>query len=273
VTFRAALVQLCAGTDMAANLAALTDGIREARSRGTQFVTTPEMSNIIEPDRPRLRSLVRAEAEDPTATGLAALATELGLWINVGSLALRGDGDKLLNRSLLLSPDGRVAARYDKIHLFDVELPDGEVLRESHTYAAGSTAVLATLPWCGLGMTVCYDVRFPQLYRNLAQAGALVHTIPSAFTVPTGQAHWHVLLRARAIETGSFVLAAAQGGRHQSGRETYGHSLAVSPWGVILAEAATEPKVLVVEINPDEALAVRRRIPVLDQDMVGWTSP
>jgi predicted amidohydrolase len=273
VNFRAALVQMCAGTDMVGNLADVTEMIRLAKSRGADFVTTPEMTNIIEPDRPRLRALVRSEAEDETVARLAALAADLGLWINVGSLALKGAGDKLLNRSLLMAPSGSIAARYDKIHLFDVDLPTGEVLRESNTFEAGSAAVVVPLPWCTLGMTVCYDVRFPALYRMLAKAGATVMTIPSAFTVPTGKAHWHVLMRARAIETGSFVLAAAQGGHHASGRETYGHSLAVSPWGKVLAEGATGPEVLMVDIDPGEAPAARRQIPVLDLDSGHFPSP
>ena len=168
--------------------------------------------------------------------GLRRWRGSLGIWLNIGSLALKGEGEKLLNRSLLFQPDGTIAARYDKIHLFDVDLPTGESLRESHAYQGGDRAVLAQTPFGTLGLTICYDMRFPALYRSLAQAGAGFFTVPSAFTVPTGQAHWHVLLRARAIETGSFVLAAAQGGRHESGRETYGHSLIVSPWGEVLAE-------------------------------------
>jgi deaminated glutathione amidase len=174
----------------------------------------------------------------------------------------------LLNRSLLFSPDGAIAARYDKIHLFDVDLPTGESLRESHAYAGGSKAVLAQTPLAAVGLTICYDMRFPHLYRQLAQAGAQVFTVPSAFTVPTGQAHWHVLLRARAIETASFVLAAAQGGKHESGRETYGHSLIVSPWGEILAEGGTEPQVLVADLDLEHVAETRRRIPSLQHDRV-----
>jgi len=195
--------------------------------------------------------------------GFSGLARELGLWLNIGSLALRGAGEKLVNRSLLFAPDGRIAARYDKIHLFDVDLPTGETLRESQAYEGGTAAVLAETGFAPVGLTICYDVRFPHLYRALAQAGAKLFTVPSAFTVPTGEAHWHVLLRARAIETGSFVLAAAQGGRHESGRETYGHSLIVSPWGEVLAEAGIEPGVILAEIDPAAADHARARIPVL----------
>jgi len=260
---RAALVQMRSGRDMARNRADAVAMIRQARADGADFVTTPEMTNIIEPDRPRLRAIARPETEDESAATFAALAAELGLWLNVGSLALKGAGDRLVNRSLLFAPDGRVVARYDKIHLFDVDLPSGESLRESHAYEPGSAAVLARTSLGPLGLTICYDMRFPGLYRTLALAGAKLFTIPSAFTVPTGQAHWHVLLRARAIETGSFVLAAAQGGRHDSGRETFGHSLAVCPWGEVLAEGGTEPGVVLADLDLRLADEARARIPAL----------
>lgn len=268
MSFKVALVQMRSGRDMARNLADAAAMIREARGRGAQFVSTPEMTNILEPDRPRLKSLARREEEDASVAGFSELARELGLWLNVGSLALKGPAEKLINRSLLIAPDGAIAARYDKIHLFDVDLPNGESLRESHAYDGGNRAVLAATPLGVIGLTICYDVRFPALYRALAQAGAAVLTVPSAFTVPTGQAHWHVLLRARAIETGSFVLAAAQGGVHESGRATYGHSLAVSPWGEVIAEAGTDPGVLVFDVNPDEVNVARTRIPTLCHDRV-----
>ena len=251
------------GRDMARNLAEAGELIRAAAADGAVFVSTPEMTNILEPDRPRLRSLARREPEDMSVAGFAALSRELGIWLNIGSLALKGEGEKLLNRSLLFRPDGSIAARYDKIHLFDVDLPTGESLRESHAYQGGDCAVLAETPFGRLGLTICYDMRFPHLYHALAQAGADIFTVPSAFTVPTGQAHWHVLLRARAIETGSFVIAAAQGGRHESGRETYGHSLIVSPWGDVLAEGGTEPGVLMADLDPGAVAEARRRIPAL----------
>ncbi len=263
---RAALIQMRSGRDMARNVMDASGMIRDAQGQGAVFVTTPEMTNILETDRPRLRSLVRHEQDDDSVAEFAALARELGLWLNIGSLALKGEGGKLLNRSLLFSPDGAIAARYDKIHLFDVDLPNGEQLRESHAYDGGSRAVVTATPMGLLGLTICYDMRFPGLFRALAQAGAALFTVPSAFTVPTGQAHWHVLLRARAIETGSFVLAAAQGGRHESGRETYGHSLAVSPWGEILGEGGTEPQVLIADLDMAEAALARRRIPSLEHD-------
>ena len=263
---RAALIQLRSGTDMARNLAEASALIREAAAQGADVVCTPEMTNILEPDRPRLRSLARPEAEDEGVAAFSALAAELGLWLNIGSLALKGAGEKLVNRSLLFAPDGAIAARYDKIHLFDVDLPTGESLRESHAYEGGTAAVLVETPLAPIGLTICYDMRFPHLYRALAKAGARLFTVPSAFTVPTGQAHWHVLLRARAIETGSFVLAAAQGGLHESGRETFGHSLIVSPWGDVLAEAGTEPGIVAADIDLAAADQARARIPAWQHD-------
>lgn len=251
------------GRDMAQNFSDASNMVRDAQSRGAQFVTTPEMTNILEPDRPRLKALARMEAEDQSVAGFAELAKQLNIWLNIGSLALKNASHKLVNRSLLFTPDSTIAARYDKIHLFDVDLPDGKILRESHAYEPGAQICLTRLPWAKLGMTVCYDMRFPALYQELGQQGAEVITVPSAFTVPTGKAHWHVLLRARAIETGSYVLAAAQGGRHEGGRETFGHSLAVSPWGEVLAEAAVEPGVLLVEIDLAQVAEARRRIPAL----------
>lgn len=263
---RAALIQMRSGPDMARNLKDAGQMIREAKAQGAEFVSTPEMTNILEPDRPRLKALARPEAEDESVAAFSGLAKELGLWLNIGSLALKGEGEKLLNRSLLFAPDGSLAARYDKIHLFDVDLPNGEQLRESHSYEGGSKAVMADTAIGPIGLTICYDMRFPHLYRALAQAGAKLFTIPSAFTVPTGQAHWHVLLRARAIEAGSFVLAAAQGGRHESGRETYGHSLIVSPWGEVLAEGGTEPGIVLADIDLAAADLARARIPALAND-------
>ncbi len=263
MSFKAAVIQMRSGRDMVRNFKDASDMIREAKARGAQFVTTPEMTNIIESDRARLKSLALPEEEDRSVAGFAELARGLEIWLNIGSLALKGAAEKLVNRSLLFAPDGTIAARYDKIHLFDVDLPNGEVWRESRAYEAGGRGCLARLPWGTLGMTICYDVRFPALYRQLGQQGADVVTVPSAFTVPTGEAHWHVLLRARAIEMGGVVLAAAQGGRHETGRETFGHSLAVSPWGEVLAEAGIEPGILLVEIDVAQVANARRRIPAL----------
>ncbi|MGL4590748.1 MAG: carbon-nitrogen hydrolase family protein [Aestuariivirga sp.] len=263
---RAGLVQLRSGRDMARNLADAAGLIRQAAGQGAALVATPEMTNVLEPDRPRLRGLAKVQAEDESVAGFSALAVELRIWLNIGSLALMGDDGTLINRSLLFDPAGTLRAYYDKIHLFDVDLPTGESLRESHAYSGGSRAVVLEAAGYRLGLTICYDVRFPGLYRHLAQAGAEVITVPSAFTVPTGEAHWHVLLRARAIETGSFVLAAAQAGRHESGRETYGHSLAVAPWGEVLAEAGQDPCAVVVDLDLAQVTAARRRIPALAHD-------
>lgn len=261
--FKAALVQMRSGRDMEINLAAAAELIGQAVAGGAQYVQTPEVSNILEPDKERLKAIARAESDDVFVRGFAGLAQQHRIWLHAGSLALKGEGGKLCNRSLLFSPEGKIAARYDKIHLFDIDPPSGESHRESKTYAAGTAAVCAATSLGNFGLAICYDVRFPMLANALANGGAIIITYPSAFTVPTGEAHWHVLLRARAIETGSFVLAAAQGGMHECGLATYGHSLAVSPWGEILAEAGDEPTVVFADIDPAESLAVRRRIPAL----------
>jgi predicted amidohydrolase len=264
--FRAGLVQLCTGTDMARNAEAACGLVREARRLGADFVATPEMTNVIDSRRDALLEKVTEEAADPVVAALRELAGELAIHVLIGSVALRA-GDRLVNRSLLVAPDGAIAARYDKIHMFDVDLDGGESYRESRTYRPGDRAVTADLPWGKLGLTVCYDVRFPALYRCLAQAGAELITVPSAFTRQTGAAHWHVLLRARAIETGAFLLAPAQGGKHESGRETYGHSLAVTPWGEIVAEIAGDaPGVVTCDIDPAAVAEARRRVPALAHD-------
>ena len=263
MSFKAALVQMRSGVDMARNLSDASAMIREAVANGAQYVLTPEMTNIFEADRERLRRLVTSEAEDISVAGFSQLARELGIWLHAGSLALRLSADRLVNRSLLFAPDGTIAARYDKIHLFDVDMPSGERIRESDTFAPGGEAVVASLPWGSLGLSICYDMRFPKLYNTLANAGAQFLSVPAAFTVPTGKAHWHVLLRARAIETGSFVFAAAQGGAHECGRQTFGHSLVVNPWGEIIAELEAEPGILVFEVNEDFVNRDRGRIPAL----------
>jgi predicted amidohydrolase len=263
VASKAALIQLRSGRDMARNVAEASALIREASGLGARFVLTPEMTNILETDRERLKSLARREEEDASVAAFSALARDLRLWLLAGSFALKGPQDKLVNRSLLFAPNGALAARYDKVHLFDVDLPNGQVLRESAAYAAGHPVPIVPLDFATVGLTICYDVRFPHLYKALAQAGAEVLTVPSAFTKVTGEAHWHVLLRARAIETQSFVLAPAQGGLHESGRETFGVSLAVSPWGEITAEGGQEPQVIMTEIDRRQVLEARRRMPVL----------
>lgn len=263
MTFDAALVQMRSGRDPARNIEDACAFIDEAAALGAKLVLTPEMTNIIETDRERLRALVRRESDDRAVGAIAERAAQHRIWILLGSLALQGEAGKLVNRSLLFAPAGQIAGRYDKIHLFDVDLPGGVAIRESAAYAGGGSAPVVALPWGIIGLTICYDVRFPGLYESLALAGADFITVPSAFTKVTGEAHWHVLLAARAIETGCFILAPAQGGRHECGRETFGASLAVSPWGKIIGEADQEPGVVMVRIDRTEVDAARRRIPAL----------
>jgi predicted amidohydrolase len=217
----------------------------------------------MEARREALMAAIVPEDEDPSLAGFRELARRHRLWLHIGSLALRISPDRAANRGLLIDPHGAIAARYDKIHMFDVDLDDGHVYRESRSYTAGEHAVVAELPWGRLGLTVCYDLRFPALYRALAEAGSVYLAIPSAFTRQTGEAHWHVLNRARAIENGAFVFAAAQGGRHENGRETFGHSMVIDPWGRILAEGEAEPGVVMADIDPTAVAAARKRIPSL----------
>jgi predicted amidohydrolase len=264
--FKVACVQLNAGRDIAPNIAAASALIREARAKGAQFILTPENSGMIEPKRPLLLEKARPEADHPALPAFSSLAAELGIWLLIGSLQIKLDATVCANRSFLFDDRGRIAARYDKIHMFDVDLAGGESYRESSRFRAGDRAVLAGTPWGKLGLTVCYDVRFAYLYRALAQAGASFLTVPSAFTVPTGRAHWETLLRARAIETGCFVFAPAQCGEHAEGRRTYGHSLIVSPWGEVLAEAGEEPGVIYADIDPAKVEDARRMIPALRHD-------
>jgi deaminated glutathione amidase len=257
------IVQMRSGRDMARNLVDATSLVREVAAQGATYVLTPEVSNIFEPDKDRLKAVAMRQDEDIFVKGFSALAKELGIYLHAGSLALNAGHEKLANRSLLFAPDGGLVASYDKIHLFDIDLPNGETYRESASYNPGEAAVTAQLPDFKMGFAICYDMRFPKLANALATASCSVLTYPAAFTVPTGQAHWHVLLRARAIETGSFVLAAAQGGVHDSGRATYGHSIAISPWGEVLAELGDDPGVLLVDIDPAHSTATRARIPAL----------
>ncbi len=263
MTFKAGIVQMRSGTVMDRNIADASALIREAAGGGAKFVLTPEVTNIFEPDKERLKFVVFHEQDDPSVKAFSSLAAELSIHLHVGSLALRSETGKLANRGILFGPDGQKMAHYDKVHLFDIDLPSGESHRESHTYSPGDAAVVAETSFAKLGLAICYDVRFPRLFNALANGGADVIVVPAAFTVPTGEAHWHVLLRARAIETGSFVLAAAQGGIHDTGRATYGHSLAISPWGEVLAEAGTDPCVLMCEIDPGKSVDARLRIPAL----------
>lgn len=264
--FRAGLVQMCSGRHVEANVAAATALIREAVAEGAQYVQTPEVTTIMELDRGRLLAECRGEDDDTALAHFRALARELSVWLHIGSIAIKVSGDKLANRSFVISPEGRITARYDKIHMFDVELPGGESYKESRSYAPGGRGVLAELPWGMLGLTICYDLRFPYLHRALAKAGAELIAIPAAFTRTTGEAHWHTLVRARAIEAQCFVLAAAQGGRHEHGRDTFGHSLIVSPWGEVLAEGGTEPAVVLADIDMRLVDEVRQRVPSLSHD-------
>jgi predicted amidohydrolase len=262
--FRAALVQLRSGREIAPNMAVATDLIRAAAADGALYVQTPENTPLMELSSERLFERVLPENETAILGDFASLARDLGIWLHVGSVAIRIGERKAANRAFIFAPSGAVAARYDKIHMFDVDLPSGESYRESKNYAPGPAAVNVRLPWGVLGVTTCYDLRFPEQYKALAKAGADFLAVPAAFTKVTGEAHWHILLRARAIETGCFVLAAAQGGAHENGRSTYGHSLIISPWGEILAEAGDEPCIIAAEIDPSQVVAARQRIPALD---------
>lgn len=262
-TFRAALVQLRSGREIGPNMAAAEDLIRAAAAEGAVYIQTPENTPLMELSTERLFERIKPEGETTILGDFSRLAADLKVWLHIGSLAVRVGERKAANRAFIFAPDGSIAARYDKIHMFDVDLPSGESYRESKNYAPGATAVAVRLPWAMLGVTTCYDLRFPEHYKALAQAGADMLAVPAAFTKVTGQAHWHILLRARAIETGCFVLAAAQGGMHENGRATYGHSLIVSPWGEVLAEAGEEPGVISAEIDVAEVAAARQRIPAL----------
>jgi predicted amidohydrolase len=263
-TFKVGLIQMRSGLDPQANLAAAKTLIDDAKLAGADYVLTPEMTNILARKRDQLFATIVDEEHDPTLATLREVARRLSIYVHIGSLAIKASPAKAVNRSFLIDRRGDIVARYDKIHMFDVDLAGGESYRESNNYRAGELAVIADLPWGRLGLTVCYDLRFPALYRALAEAGASFLAIPSAFTKQTGEAHWDVLLRARAIENGCFVFAAAQGGTHESGRVTYGHSLIVDPWGRILAEGGVEPGVVLAEVDPAAVAAARARIPSLN---------
>jgi deaminated glutathione amidase len=269
---RAALIQLNVSDDPAANLPATLGYLREAAAAGAGFALTPELTNGLSSSRPHQAVMFRHEAEDETLAAIRAEARALKIWVLIGSLGLltRDADGRFANRSFLIDPEGAVTARYDKIHMFDVNVSETEIYRESHGYRPGESAVLSDTPFGRIGMSVCYDVRFPQLYRRLAQAGADILTIPAAFNHITGAAHWEVLVRARAIETGCYVLAPAQTGFHPEtqgkGRRTHGHSLAVAPWGEVLADGGTGPGVSVVEIDLARVKEARSRIPSLDHD-------
>ncbi len=269
---RAGLVQLTVGDDPAENLPETVALIRAAVQGGAGFVLTPECTNALSSNRARQRTLFRAEDQDPTLAALREEAARAGIWLLIGSLGVLSDDPdgRFANRSFLIGPDGAIAARYDKIHMFDVNVSDTEVYRESSGYRPGSRAVLADTPFARIGMTVCYDVRFPHLYRHLAKAGAEVITVPAAFNHITGAAHWEILLRARAIETGCYILAPAQTGFHPEkdgkGRRTHGHSLVIAPWGEVLSDAGTDPGVTFADIDLAEVAKARDRVPSLSHD-------
>jgi len=264
--FRAAAVQLRSGLTPADNIADTERLVRAAAADGARYVLTPEMTNIVDKDRKRLLSTISEAPEEPSLARLRDLARELSIVLHVGSLAVRLPGDRVANRAFVIAPSGDILATYDKLHMFDVDLGDGEAYRESSLYEAGRNAVVADAELARIGVSICYDVRFPQLYRALAREGAELLAVPAAFTRTTGQAHWEVLLRARAIESGAFVVAAAQGGRHQDGRTTWGHSMIVSPWGTVLAVIDDEPGFVAADIDLKEVREARSRIPALTHD-------
>ena len=261
--FKAAMVQMRSALAPADSLKQGTALIREAAAQGAHYVQTPEMTNVLAATGQQLFSVIVEESADASLAAYRALAKELGIYLHIGSLAIRLSAERAANRGFLIDPAGAIVARYDKIHMFDVQLANGETYRESARYQPGEIAPIVDLPWGKIGITICYDMRFPALYRALAEHGASFLTMPSAFTKPTGEAHWHILLRSRAIENGAFVFAAAQAGAHESGRLSYGHSVIIDPWGTVLAEGDTEPGVIIAEIDPGKVDSVRKSIPSL----------
>jgi deaminated glutathione amidase len=262
---RIALLQMTSGIDPAANAATMAAAVIEAAAGGAAMLFTPEMSGLLDRDRARARDLITDEASDPVLAAVRKAAKAHGIWVHIGSLAInpaRLDG-KYANRAYVIDSRGGITARYDKIHLFDVDLPSGESWRESGAYVGGEVPVVGETPVGKLGLSICYDLRFPALYAALSAAGATVLAIPAAFTVPTGKAHWHILMRARAIENACFVVAAAQTGQHEDGRETYGHSLVVGPWGDVLLDMGETAGLGFCEIDPAQINDVRMRIPVI----------
>lgn len=258
-----ALLQMTSGTDPAANAETIAAAIADAATAGAAMLFTPEMSGLLDRDRERATAHISSEAFDPVLAAVRKAAAEHRLWVHLGSLALRRPDGRLANRGFVIDANGAIRARYDKLHLFDVDLPSGESWRESAAFASGEEAVVAETPVGMLGLSICYDLRFPVLYHALSAAGATVLSVPAAFTRPTGAAHWHVLLRARAIESASFVVAAAQTGVHEDGRATYGHSLAIDPWGEVLLDMGEQPGLGIAEIDTAAVDAVRARIPVI----------
>ncbi len=264
---KVACVQLTSTTDIVRNIEISSGLIREAHGAGAQLISLPEVVNLVQRSRRKSAEVVQTEEEETSLKTYRELAAELGIWLHAGSLVVKLSDDKRnVNRSFLIDNEGGIAATYDKIHMFDVDLENGVSFRESKAFRSGNRAVLAETPWCGIGLSVCYDVRFPYLYRALAHAGARILMVPAAFTRQTGRAHWHILLQARAIETGCFVVAAAQCGNHEDGRETYGHSLIVAPWGEILVDGGDEPGVVMSELDLSLVDKARGMIPSLRHD-------
>lgn len=259
-----ALLQMTSGIDPAVNAATLTDAVAQAAARGATMLFTPEMSGLIDRDRARAARAIVAEADDPVLDAVRHAAARAGLWVHLGSLAVRRPDGRLANRGFVIDGAGAVRARYDKLHLFDVDLPTGESWRESASYAPGEMAMVVDTPVGRLGLAICYDLRFPDLFRSLTDAGATVLAVPAAFTRPTGAAHWSLLLRARAVEAGAWVVAAAQTGQHADGRTTYGHSMVVDPWGEAVLDMGEAAGLAVATIDPARTMEVRQRLPVLD---------
>ena len=259
-----AIFQSQTGIDPVANAATLVDAVEKAAQGGAAILFTPEMSGLLDGNRERSAGIVKSEVDDIVLAAVRNAAATNGIWVHLGSLALRGEGGKLVNRAVVIDAAGEIVGRYDKMHLFDVDLPTGESWRESATYQAGAGPVVVRgTPVGSLGLTICYDLRFPAIFERLSEAGAQVIAVPAAFTVPTGEAHWHVLLRARAIEAGMFVVAAAQSGEHEDGRATFGHSLVVDPWGEVLVDGGEGEKLLFAEFDLERIAEVQSRIPVL----------
>lgn len=271
-TLRLACLQVNAGNDMAANIAAASELARAAAEGGAQFILTPENVAMMAAGGKEVRAKAQPEETHEALAAFRAVARETKTWFLVGSLACALPNGKVANRSFLLDPQGHTVARYDKIHMFDVDLPSGESYRESANYDAGAEAIMADMPWGRIGLSICYDLRFPYLYRALAKHGAVMLTVPSAFTRVTGEAHWHVLLRARAIETGCFVLAPAMTGEHPAGRKTYGHSLVVAPWGEVLADGGADVGVVFADLDLGAVATARASVPSLKHDR-GYTPP
>ncbi len=262
-----ACIQMRSGQTPENNFEVLAPLICQVASEGVKYVLTPEITNFSVRDKTKMESLASAEDHDIFVVGGKKLAQEQSIWLHFGSLILKTESGNIVNRSMVISPAGEIFARYDKIHMFDVDLPGGESWRESNHFIPGEEAVISSLPFANIGLSICYDVRFPQLYRSLVHAGASILTIPAAFTRQTGEAHWHVLLRARAIENAAFVLAAAQGGKHEDGRETFGHSIIIDPWGRIIAEVdGAEPTYIIAELELNEVTTARNRIPALKNE-------